>query len=268
MQTKPRLGVAEQGVPCSVLHAPLGAESATALASPAHATTELPEEVTLRLLNGFAIAREDEVLDLPLSVQRLVIFLSLQERPLHRARVAGTLWPETIDQRAGANLRSALWRLNQLGCGVIKASGACLQISRNVRVDLHETVARAHQVLFTEEGVDELDTSSFCFDLLPGWYDDWLIIEQERFHQLRLRALECVCERLTECGQYARALEAGLAAVAAEPLRESAHRALIKVHLAEGNRAEGVRQFHFYEKLLHDEIGLAPSQLILDLLQI
>jgi DNA-binding SARP family transcriptional activator len=123
-------------------------------------------------------------------------------------------------------------------------------------------------VLFTEGGVDELDTSSFCFDLLPGWYDDWLIIEQERFHQLRLRALERVCERLTACGHYARALEAGLAAVAAEPLRESAHRALIKVHLAEGNRAEGVRQFHFYEKLLHDEIGLAPSQLILDLLQI
>jgi DNA-binding SARP family transcriptional activator len=95
-----------------------------------------------------------------------------------------------------------------------------------------------------------------------------LIIEQERFHQLRLRALECVCERLTACGEYARALEAGLAAVAAEPLRESAHRALIKVHLAEGNRAEGVRQFHFYEKLLHDEIGLAPSPLILELLRL
>ena len=70
-----------------------------------------------------------------------------------------------------------------------------------------------------------------------------LIIERERFHQLRLRALECICEALTAKGDYAGALEAALAAIAAEPLRESAHRALIGVHLAEGNRAEAVRQF-------------------------
>jgi DNA-binding SARP family transcriptional activator len=201
-------------------------------------------------------------------VRRLVIFLSLQAHPLQRSHVAGTLWPETSDQRASANLRSALWRLNQLGCQLIVAKGSCLGIAPGVRIDLHENAARARQLLRDENSdIDDLDDSLFYSDLLPDWYDDWLVIERERFHQLRLRALECLCERLTAIGGYARAVEAGLAAVAAEPLRESAHRALVKVHLAEGNLAEAVRQFEFYRRILKDELGLSPSPQIIELLQ-
>jgi DNA-binding SARP family transcriptional activator len=197
-----------------------------------------------------------------------VIFLSLQPHPLQRSHVAGTLWPETSDQRASANLRSALWRLNQLGCQLIVAKGPCLALAPGVRVDLHESVARARELLRHQESVvDELDDALFHADLLPDWYDDWLVIERERFHQLRLRALENVCERLTVLGRYARAAEAGLAAVAAEPLRESAHRALVKVHLAEGNLAEAVHQFQFYRRILQDELGLSPSPQMVELVQ-
>jgi DNA-binding SARP family transcriptional activator len=234
---------------------------------PAADTTELAA-LSLRLLSSFAFARGGEVVALPVNVQRLVIFLSLQAHPLQRSHVAGTLWPETSDQRASANLRSALWRLNQLGCQLIVAKGSCLAIAPGVRIDLHESAARARQLLRDENSeIDDLDDALFYSDLLPDWYDDWLVIERERFHQLRLRALECLCERLTAVGGYARAVEAGLAAVAAEPLRESAHRALVKVHLAEGNVAEAVRQFEFYRRILKDELGLSPSPQIIELLQ-
>src|SRR5262249_48908431 len=108
--------------------------------------------------------------------------------------------------------------------------------------------------------------SPFCDDLLPDWYDDWLVIERERFHQLRLRTLELICDRMTASGQFARALDVGLAAVAGEPLRESAHRALVKVHLAEGNPAEARRQFDLYRRLLNEQLGLAPSPKIVELL--
>jgi DNA-binding SARP family transcriptional activator len=224
--------------------------------------------LSLRLLSSFAFARDGEDMDLPVNVQRLVIFLSLQPHPLQRSHVAGTLWPETSDQRASANLRSALWRLNQLGCQLIVAKGSCLALAPGIRVDLHRSAARARELLRDLDSViDEQDDALFHADLLPDWYDDWLVIERERFHQLRLRALECVCERLTALGSYARAVEAGLAAVAAEPLRESAHRALVKVHLAEGNLAEAVRQFQFYRRLLQDELGLSPSPQMVTLLQ-
>jgi DNA-binding SARP family transcriptional activator len=226
-----------------------------------------PAPARLQLLSCFELAFGDEVVILPPTVQRLVVFLTLRDRPLLRQYVAGTLWPETSEQRAGANLRSALWRLNQLEVRVVEAGGMSLQLASRVRVDLRDRTAQALLLLDADEpDVDGLDETVFAEDLLTDWYDDWLVIERERFHQLRLRALEFVCERLAACGKFARALDAGLAAVAGEPLRESAHRAVVRVHLAEGNRAEAVRQFQLYRELLHDQLGLEPSMHIIELL--
>ncbi len=54
----------------------------------------------------------------------------------------------------------------------------------------------------------------------------------------------------------------GLGAVRSEPLRDSAHRSVIEVHLAEGNHAEALRQYDGYRRLLADELGLPPSPAI------
>ena len=47
-----------------------------------------------------------------------------------------------------------------------------------------------------------------------------------------------------------------------EPLRESAHRSVIEVHLVEGNHAEALRQFHSYRRLIASELGIPPSPAI------
>jgi DNA-binding SARP family transcriptional activator len=94
-----------------------------------------------------------------------------------------------------------------------------------------------------------------------------LLLERERLRELRVRALERVCERLTAIGSFGQAIEAGLAALQAEPLRESAHRCLIGVHLAEGNQAEALRGYRLYRGLLHDQLALAPSPRMEDLVR-
>ena len=96
-------------------------------------------------------------------------------------------------------------------------------------------------------------------DLLPGWYDDWVLIEAEDWRQIRLHALETLASRLTAAECWGQAADAARAAVRAEPLRESAHAALIQVHLAEGNQSEAMRQFTRYRTLLHAELGLEPT---------
>ena len=105
----------------------------------------------------------------------------------------------------------------------------------------------------------ELTADNLSFDLLPDWYEEWVILEREAFCQLRVHALESLCERLVEVGKFGPAVQAGLAAVTADPLRESAHRILIAAYLAEGNAGPALRQFETFSRLLEDELGLEPS---------
>jgi DNA-binding SARP family transcriptional activator len=106
----------------------------------------------------------------------------------------------------------------------------------------------------------------FSSELLPGWHDEWVLGERERHRQLSLHALESLCEHLTSTGRYGAAVLAGLTAVDREPLRESAHRALMKVHLAEGNAAEAIRRYQQYEAIAARDLGVEPSPMMRSLL--
>ena len=216
--------------------------------------------IELQLLDRFEVRRDGELVALPQSAQRLAAFLALHERPLQRIYVAGSLWLESTEEHANASLRSTLWRLGRQDCLLIDANGSLVRLAPGVEVDLHEAQERARSVLrggrVTPLGLDCLCRAG---EFLPHWYDDWVVIERERFRQLRLHALDAVCESLAAAGRYAAAVEAGHAAVAAEPLRESAHRLLILAYLAEGNRSEATRQYRSFRELLKAELGLAPS---------
>ena len=98
-----------------------------------------------------------------------------------------------------------------------------------------------------------------ALDLLPGFYDDWVLMERERIRQRILHALEALSENLTAAGRFADAIEAAMLATSAEPLRESAQRTLIRAHVAEGNLTEACRSYRAYHELMHRELGVTPS---------
>jgi DNA-binding SARP family transcriptional activator len=223
--------------------------------------------VRVKLLAGFELTIDEEAVALPQPCQRLLAFLAIHDRPLLRSYVAASLWLDTMDDRAHANLRSALWRLNSLGYRLVEANARRLQLARNVEVDLREAAMLAQRLTEGLATTDDLQAASgtLAADVLPDWYDEWLLVERERFRQLRLHVLESLCERLAAAGDLSGALRAGLAAVAGDPLRESAHRALIRVYLAEGNHGEAVRQYEIFRRLLHEQVGLEPSAHIEDL---
>jgi DNA-binding SARP family transcriptional activator len=212
----------------------------------------------LALMGNFTLA--DGSVRLPMTAQRLVAFLALARKPVSRLYVAGHLWPDASDTRAAASLRSALWRVRRAG-DVVRADAYDLALDPAVAVDVTAALELARRVEDTAVPISATDVGELCRtdDLLPGWYDEaWLDIERECFRVRRVHALERLTERLTEEGRLAEALEAGMAAVAADPLRETAHRALIGVQLAEGNAAEAVRHFRAWERL-SEPLGLAPS---------
>jgi DNA-binding SARP family transcriptional activator len=233
------------------------------------AASRRSDAVMLGVLQGFRLERDGESFELPLGIQRLVAFLAVHNRPLLRLFVAGNLWIDSTEEHANANLRTALWRLHRLGFQLVDATRNHLSLAPDVVVDLHDLSGRARQVLRHEVAPtrDNLDAILSGGDVLPDWYDDWVVVEREQFRQLRLLALETLCRDHSTAGSYAAAVEAGLACIAAEPLRESAHRALIGAHLAEGNRVEAIRQFRLYEALVLDELGVEPSAAIRGMLE-
>ena len=217
----------------------------------------------LRLLDAFEVVSEDgATIDLPNAAQRLVAFVALHERPVLRDYAAGTLWLETTDEHAAGNLRSTLWRVQTRAPGLLRVESHALRLDPHVRVDLHDARRGAQHELGADAG-HPCDPNMFAGDLLPGWYDDdWAILERERFRQLRLNALDALCDRNLREGHLGEALQAGLLSVAGEPLRESAHRCLIRVHLAAGNAGEALRQFELCRRLLHEQLGVEPTELM------
>ncbi|WP_258803124.1 AfsR/SARP family transcriptional regulator [Pseudarthrobacter sp. NS4] len=229
-------------------------EGGTAGTSPGHFGGAALE---LRLLGDFRLRLGGTTVDLAPRAEHLLAFLALRN-DLRRTAVSGQLWPDLDDVQARGCLRSTLWRLPRPdGLPLVAASGDRLYLAAFVQVDILWLRERLDQWLSGEAPPVELGPLSW--DLLPTWYDDWLVLDRERQRQIRLHALERMSAWYVGAERFDSAIEAALQAIAGDPLRESAHRCLIRAHLAEGNVSEARRQVNSYVGLLADA-GI-PTQL-------
>jgi DNA-binding SARP family transcriptional activator len=217
----------------------------------------------VHLLGGPYVTKCGTRLDVPEGSKRLLAFLALRRARVERCHVAGALWPHGDDHRASGNLRSALWRLRGANIDVFDADKWSLSLRDGVTVDVHDVADGASRLI--AGGALPTDSElvpSFiqALDLLPGCYDDWAIIERERLRQRILHALEALSRQLAGRRRYAEAVEAALAAIHVEPLRESAQRVLLEAHIGEANWVEARRSFVTYRDLVWRELGVEPSR--------
>ena len=221
----------------------------------------------LQLLGGWHLTTSTPIAGVVGDNARKLVSLLALRGPMSRAQIAGTLWPDAHED-PGARLRTVLWRFKG-GRQVLRDSDGQLSLVEEVTVDVDQMRTAALQLTSTNDfnTDDDPPTTTFEADLLPAWYDEWLIIDRERIRQLRLHALEALAARRIRVGDYAASLDAALAAVRAEPLRESAHRCVIEAHLAEGNVAEARRQFETCRAILARELGIAPSAAVISLIE-
>jgi DNA-binding SARP family transcriptional activator len=223
-----------------------------------------PTTTSLCLLGGFNLVVQDAPADLPIHAQRVLAYLSLVE-PTHRGHLrtglADRLWGSVPVERAQASLRTALWRIRRADPHLVRASRETVRLDDSVDVDVWRCVAQAGRLLTDDGDLQPWDTdlSALRGDLLPGWDEDWLLLERERIRQVQIHALEALAHRLRRCGRHLEAIEAAFAAIAEEPLRESAHAALIDIFLAERNVAQARSQLDRYAALLWSELAIKPS---------
>lgn len=219
----------------------------------------------VRMLGCFSVTSAARPVPLSTSGARLVAFLGLHG-PGARSYVAGTLWPDVSEARAHANLRTTLWRASLRGPGLLSCDGDVVRLAPSVDTDTDDLAAVAHLLLGGHlPARPPLPLLAGGGMLLPGWYDDWVFPARERIRLLHQEALECLAGIHLARRDYGMALEPALLATQLEPLRESAHRLLVRIHLARGNVVEARRVFERYRMRLASELELEPSAAMCEL---
>jgi DNA-binding SARP family transcriptional activator len=217
------------------------------------------EAVHVHLLGAFALLVGGDRVHLGRREERLVAFLAVHGS-CHRPFIAGTLWPNSDEARALSSLRAAVLKVRRAAPDVLDVDGSTLTLFPSVLVDLIDLVESADRVV--RNATVDAERAEYLLgtaELLPGWYDDWVMFERERLHHQRIRALESLAVHELDAGHADLALTAARDAVVMEPLRESARRLLIRAHLALGNRALAATVFAEYRHDLARDLGIEPS---------
>ncbi|MDP9072818.1 MAG: SARP family transcriptional regulator, partial [Actinomycetota bacterium] len=152
--------------------------------------------IELSLLGGFVFSVGGEaVVGISQGSQRLIVFLALSDRLVTRHEVARALWPGSSTVHGSDSLRSAVSRLDSRISETVRVTAVGLGLAESVIVDFRHALSVARWMVDRDTPQDGTDigtaaVSALSKDLLPGWYDEWVIVAAEDWHQRRLHALE------------------------------------------------------------------------------
>ncbi|MDN5934307.1 MAG: hypothetical protein L0I24_25085, partial [Pseudonocardia sp.] len=190
------------------------------------AGTTAPHRVTV--LGSFTLHAHDVPVPLGADARRVVAYLAVHPRPQRRGALATDLWPGIPVGAALRLLDDAVLAVDVPGLLVTGADGA-LALAPEVDVDLAAGMLLLRPLPDVPAAADP-DLRLLAADILPGWTAAWLVVERERFRQLRLHATEERSLRLTAAARFDEAVALAQSAVRSAPSRESARRALIEAH--------------------------------------
>ncbi|MGZ4457563.1 MAG: AfsR/SARP family transcriptional regulator [Nocardioidaceae bacterium] len=230
--------------------------------------TDVTERAELQLFGCWELRVGDGLLELSHREQRLVALLALTgRRP--RAQVAGVLWPEAAETHAMASLRAAVWRTNHALDGLLAVNRSTIALDLDVACDVVDLVSCAERTVVDPHAVpfDTAVTRLRRGDLLPGWYEDWVLFERERLKHLRMRAFESLAVAGLRSGCPHESVVAAREMTALEPLHETGQFLLLQALLAAGQSVEALRQYHSYARRVGQDLGTVPSPSVTDLVR-
>lgn len=226
--------------------------------------------VRVRLLGRFAVqvdGTEATVLH-SARAESLVAFLLLHGDRAHaRQQLASVLWPDSDDVQARTNLRHLLHTLRRdLPCVDRHLDITLRSVRWRPEPPVALDVTEFDQLLdATAEGTDARRTALIAAarlyrgGLLDGCDDEWVREERERLRRRHLEALIELAAVHEAAGELNDAVEVAERLLGDDPLREDAHRLLIRVHSQRGDRAGAVRAYHRCATTLERELGVEPS---------
>ena len=224
----------------------------------------------VRLFGGFeARLPSGSVITLPTKkAQALLAYLAMRPGRAHpRARLATLLWGDTGDEQARSSLRQTLLVLRR---AVSSVKPAPLAVdTRTVAINaaaVEVDVAEFEQALArgsaqAMERAVALYQGDFLdgFDLKESAFDRWLVEQRERLRAAALDVLAKLLAQKQKAGRTEGAIETATRLLALDPTQETAHRALMRLHVGQGRRTAALRQYQHCVTVLRRELDVEPE---------
>jgi DNA-binding SARP family transcriptional activator len=227
------------------------------------------------LLGGFKILDGGQIItaiNQPRQQSLLAYLLLNTHSPGSRHLIAGLFWPDLSEAQARNNLRQILHQIRHAlpdsdrfievstnSVGWRADSPFCLDVFE-VNTEMDRAVeARRKGDLLRERNALEQVLKLYQGSLLPSCYDDWIIPERERLHQLCLEALERLTLILEGQHEYTAAIPIAQRLVQHDRLHENGYRLLMRLYSLTNDRASALRAYHTCADILKRELGVEPE---------
>ncbi len=192
----------------------------------------------------------------------LLAYLILNPDSAHpRDKLAGILWPKSEESNARSNLRHALWRLRkEIGDSHLVSDRNTIGLAPDS--DLWTDVMTLQRELDDQPNADEMVDviSVYRGELLPGFYEDWVVLERERLQAVYERRMQTALYLLTEEERWEEVLKWGERWIAFGHVPEPGYRALMTAHDALGDTSAVAEVWQRCVQALDEEIGVSPSE--------
>lgn len=212
--------------------------------------------VNISLLGGFQMEVGQQTISRLESrkVESLLAFLVFyQDRPHPREVLVGMFWPDMPEAKAKANLRRALYVIRKaLGDHKDDILTASNQVQFDPDSNVWLDTQAFEQFLDQAKSASELEKLNhleqavglYHGPLMDGYYDDWLMKEQQRLSDAYLNVLEQLGEGQADLGQYEKAIESCQQLIAVQPAHEPAYRQKMRCHYHLGQQQQALQTYH------------------------
>lgn len=215
------------------------------------------------LLGRFEVRTDGALVDIPSRpVQSLLAYLILNARKSYRREnLAWVLWPDSSERNARNNLRQALWRLR-------KAMGETYFVADKISIRFNAAADYRLDVDTLQSGggdnptLEDLIASVSVYEdrLLPGFYDEWILLEQERLQSLYEDRMQRLSRGLVAQARWREAIQWADHWIAHGAMSEQPYRTLMKAHAGLGDHAGMTLALRRCTDTLRKELGIDPSR--------
>lgn len=222
----------------------------------------------VRILGQFDIRLNDKPVEIASRpAQSLLAFLILHAGSWHRREMlAGMLWPVSTEANARNNLRQALWRIRK-ALEAHSREGPEYIVADNFTIGFNTEAPYQVDAFTLDQSTPEDWTTNELIscvklyegELLPGFYEDWVVLERERLHATFESKMQLLLDRLTQERRWRESLDWSERWIALGEAPEPAYRALMIAHHHLGDTSNLASSYQRCVEALEDRLGIEPS---------